>query len=58
MSRVVLAAADEELALRVKQATDGDLSALPDDVRTTAQEPAMPPPEDPEPPPPICRESD
>ncbi|GAB2876626.1 thioesterase family protein [Nocardioides pacificus] len=27
-------------------ATYGDLSALPDDVRTTAQEPAMPPPEE------------
>ncbi|MCA0143720.1 AAA family ATPase [Blastococcus sp. LR1] len=29
MSRVVLAAADEELILRVKEATDGDLSVLP-----------------------------
>jgi pilus assembly protein CpaE len=29
MSRVVLAAADEELILRVKQATDGDLHVLP-----------------------------
>ena len=29
MSRVVLAAADEDLVLRIKQATDGDLSVLP-----------------------------
>jgi pilus assembly protein CpaE len=29
MSRVVLAGADEELVLRVKQATDGDVSVLP-----------------------------
>jgi pilus assembly protein CpaE len=29
MSRVVLAAADEELVLRVKEATDGDVHALP-----------------------------
>jgi pilus assembly protein CpaE len=29
MSRVVLAAADEDLTLRVKQAADGDVHVLP-----------------------------